>query len=55
VPPIKPGTNTSFAAMNQIDAGVLNIGYAEAGRLDGPPVILRHGWPDDIQNLLRVV
>ena len=30
-PAIKPGTNTSFAALKQIDAGVLNAGYAEAG------------------------
>ncbi len=29
--PIKPGANTSFAALKQIDAGVLNVGYAEAG------------------------
>ena len=31
VPAIKPGTHTSFGALKQIDAGVLNIGYAEAG------------------------
>ena len=31
LPPIKPGANTSFAPLKQIDAGVLNIGYAEAG------------------------
>src|ERR1700692_4223850 len=34
---IKPGTNTSFASLKQIDAGVLNVGYAEAGPADGPP------------------
>src|SRR5215472_1992993 len=45
VPAIKPGTNTSFGALKQIDAGVLNIGYAEAGAADGPAVILLHGWP----------
>jgi len=38
VPAIKPGTNTSFAPLKQIDAGVLNIGYAEAGPAAGPPV-----------------
>jgi len=54
MPPIKPGTNTSFAAMKQIDAGVLNIGYAEAGPLDGPPVILLHGWPYDIHSYTDV-
>ena len=54
VPPIKPGTNTSFASMKQIDAGVLNIGYAEAGPIDGPPVILLHGWPYDIHSFVDV-
>ena len=42
-PGVKPGTHTSFAPPKQIDAGVLNIGYAEAGPADGPPVILLHG------------
>jgi len=45
---IKPGTNTSFGPLQQIDAGVLNVGYAEAGPADGPAVILLHGWPYDI-------
>jgi hypothetical protein len=45
---IKPGTNTSFATLKQIDAGVLNVGYAEAGPSNGSPVILLHGWPYDI-------
>ena len=31
IPPVKPGTNTSFSSMKQIDAGLLNVGYAEAG------------------------
>jgi pimeloyl-ACP methyl ester carboxylesterase len=38
----------------QIDAGVLNIGYAEAGPADGPPVILLHGWPYDIYSFVDV-
>ena len=38
----------SFSLLKQIDAGVLNVGYAEAGSADGPAVILLHGWPYDI-------
>ena len=54
VPKNKPGTNTSFASLKQIDAGVLSVGYAEAGPPDGPPVILLHGWPYDIHSYVDV-
>jgi pimeloyl-ACP methyl ester carboxylesterase len=50
----KARTNTSFGALKQIDAGVLNVGYAEAGPSDGPPVILLHGWPYDIYSYVDV-
>jgi pimeloyl-ACP methyl ester carboxylesterase len=54
LPAIKPGTNTSFGPLKQIEAGVLNIGYAEAGPANGPVVILLHGWPYDIYSFVDV-
>jgi pimeloyl-ACP methyl ester carboxylesterase len=54
VPAIKPGTNTSFPPLKQIDAGLLSVGYAEAGPANGPVVILLHGWPYDIYSFVDV-
>jgi predicted alpha/beta-fold hydrolase len=54
LPAIKPGTHTSFGALKQIDAGLLNVGYAEVGPADGPAVILLHGWPYDIHSYVDV-
>jgi pimeloyl-ACP methyl ester carboxylesterase len=48
-------TNTSLGPLKQIDAGVLNIGYAEAGPATGTPVMLLHGWPYDIHSFVDVV
>jgi pimeloyl-ACP methyl ester carboxylesterase len=54
LPMVKPGTNTSFGSLKQIDAGALNIGYAEAGPAAGSAVILLHGWPYDIHSFVDV-
>ena len=49
-----PGTQPSFASLKQIDAGALNVGYAEAGPVSGPVVMLLHGWPYDIHTYVDV-
>ncbi|MGB9178274.1 MAG: alpha/beta hydrolase [Pyrinomonadaceae bacterium] len=51
---IKSGTNGSFGPLKQIDAGLLNVGYAEAGPANGPAAILLHGWPYDIYTYVDV-
>ena len=48
------GTQSSFGPLKQIGAGVLNVGYAEAGPANGAPVILLHGWPYDIHAFVEV-
>ena len=40
--------------LRQVDAGLLNVGYAEAGPDDGRPVVLLHGWPYDIHSFVEV-
>ncbi len=46
--------DTSFGPVKQIDAGELNVGFAEAGPPDGPAVMLLHGWPYDIHSYADV-
>jgi pimeloyl-ACP methyl ester carboxylesterase len=45
---------SDFDELQQVEAGVLNVGYAEAGPADGPAVLLLHGWPYDIHSYLEV-
>ncbi|MEU1536017.1 alpha/beta fold hydrolase [Streptomyces fagopyri] len=54
VPTVTPGTHTSFGKLKTIRAGVLDIGYAEAGPAHGPVVICLHGWPYDIHSFVDV-
>jgi pimeloyl-ACP methyl ester carboxylesterase len=54
-PPLTiPGTDTSFDSLKHIHAGVLDVGYAEAGPADGRVVFLLHGWPYDIHSYVDV-
>ena len=53
-PPAKPRPNNSFGPLEQINAGLLDVGYAESGPAEGPPVILLHGWPYDIYSFVDV-
>jgi pimeloyl-ACP methyl ester carboxylesterase len=46
--------NTPFDVVKQIDAGVLNVGYVDAGPAEGPAVLLLHGWPYDIHSYEEV-
>src|SRR5262245_44760566 len=46
--------DTSFGSLKQVNAGLLDVGYAEAGPDDGQSVLLLHGWPYDIHSYVDV-
>lgn len=50
----EPKPHQTFASIKQINAGDLNVGYAEEGPANGPVVILLHGWPYDIYSFIDV-
>jgi hypothetical protein len=43
-PAVKSGGGASFASRKQIEAGVLTVGYAEAGPADGAPLLGLRGY-----------
>src|SRR5262245_7041950 len=46
---------SEFGALRQVDAGLLNVGYADIGPADGRAAVLLHGWPYDIHSYVDVV
>ncbi|MEV4000600.1 alpha/beta hydrolase [Actinomadura sp. NPDC049753] len=54
VPAVTPGAHASFTSLKRVRAGLLDIGYAEAGPARGPVVICLHGWPYDIHSFVDV-
>jgi pimeloyl-ACP methyl ester carboxylesterase len=53
-PLVAAAIGRTFSAIKQIDAGLLDVGYAEAGPAQGSAVILLHGWPYDIHTYVDV-
>jgi pimeloyl-ACP methyl ester carboxylesterase len=49
------GPTVALGRVRHVEAGVLNVGYVDAGPADGPAVVLLHGWPYDIHSYAEVV
>lgn len=54
VTPTTPASPPLFGPLKRIEAGPLSVGYVDAGPLDGPAVLLLHGWPYDIHSYAEV-
>jgi pimeloyl-ACP methyl ester carboxylesterase len=53
--PEKTGASAfRFSPIKQVRAGVLDVGYYEAGPSNGPPVLLLHGFPYSIDSFVEV-
>ena len=52
VSPRAAGALASFGPLRQVEAGLLDVGYAELGPASGPAAILLHGWPYDIHGFV---
>src|SRR5215218_8259254 len=52
---ITAASGSSVMTVRQIDAGLLDVGYVDAGPSDGPAVVLLHGWPYDIHSFAEVL
>ena len=48
-------TDALVAAVKQIDAGDLDVGYVDVGPAAGQAVLLLHGWPYDIHSFAEVI
>jgi pimeloyl-ACP methyl ester carboxylesterase len=53
-PPFESTAPPSSGPLRSVAAGVLDVGYAEAGPPGAPAVVLLHGWPYDIHSFAEV-
>lgn len=51
---VQSASTKTFGELKQVNAGILNVGYAEVGPAVGPAVVLLHGWPYDIHSFIDV-
>ena len=51
----KVAMHPPLGPVKQIHAGVLDVGYVDAGAVTAPTVLLLHGWPYDIHSFDEVV